>query len=91
MILIIKQLLLTWNSERNQRIKLQQVYFSLAILLTIGAGLMTLLNAYVGQMLVITAAFVGTVYITNAIFWIVTDMIVAKKISERIKSVSKKR
>ena len=49
MILIIKQLLLTWNSERNQRIKLQQVYFSLAILLTIGAGLMTLLNAYVGH------------------------------------------
>lgn len=91
MILIIKQLLLTWNSERNQRIKLQQVYFSLAILLTIGAGLMTLLNAYVGQMLVITAAFVGTVYITNAMFWIVADMIVAKKISERIKPVPKKR
>lgn len=91
MILIIKQLLLNWNSERNQRIKLQQVYFSLAIFLTIVAGLVTLLNAYVGQMLVITAAFVGTVYIANAIFWIVTDMIVAKKISERIKSVPKKR
>lgn len=91
MILIIKQLLLTWNSERNQRIKLQQVYFSLAILLTIGAGLMTLLNAYVGQMLVITGAFVGIVYITNAISWTITDMIVAKKITEHIKPVPKKR
>lgn len=91
MILVLKQLLLTWNSERNQRLKLQQVYFSLAIVLAIVAGLVTLLNVYVGQVLIIVAAFIGMVYVTNAVSWTVTDMIVAKKISEHIKPAPKRR
>ena len=87
---IIKQLLLAWNSERNQRLKLQQVYFSLAIVMTVTAGLVTLLNVYFGQILVVMAAYVGIAYVTNAVFWTVADMIVSKKISERIKPASKK-
>ena len=91
MISLIKQLLLTWNTERNQRLKLQQVYFSLAIALAIVSGLVTLLNAHVGQLLIIFAAFIGIVYVTNAIAWVVVDMIVSKKISEHIKPAPKKR
>lgn len=91
MITVLKHVLINWSAEKNQRIKLQQAYFTLVILLAVIAGLVTLLNAYAGMNLIITAAFLAAVYLTNAVCWTVIDLIVSKKINDTFKRTTVKK
>ena len=88
---IIKQLLIDWNSEKNQRIKLQQAYLVLVVLMAIASGLVTLVNISLGRTIIMFAAILALVYIVNSISWLVLDMIVSKKIDLIAKSSGKKR
>ena len=88
---IIKQLLIDWNSEKNQRIKLQQAYLVLVVLMAIASGLVTLVNLSLGRAIIMSAAIFALVYIVNSISWLVLDMIVSKKIDLIAKVPSKKR
>ena len=80
MMSIIKQLLIDWNSEKNQRIKLQQAYLVIVVLMAIASGLVTLVNISLGRTIIMSAAILALVYIVNSISWLVLDMIVSKKI-----------
>ncbi len=80
MIRLLKQLLLEWNSGDNQRLKLQQAYFVLALVTAVSAGLITLVNISIGQFAIMIAAFLALVYFTNAIAWALLDALVAKKL-----------
>ena len=91
MMSIIKQLLIDWNSEKNQRIKLQQAYLVLVVLMAIASGLVTLVNLSLGRAIIMSAAILALVYIVNSISWLVLDMIVSKKIDLIAKSSGKKR
>ena len=91
MMSIIKQLLIDWNSEKNQRIKLQQAYLVLVVLMAIASGLVTLVNISLGRTIIMFAAILALVYIVNSISWLVLDMIVSKKIDLIAKSSGKKR
>ena len=91
MMSIIKQLLIDWNSEKNQRIKLQQAYLVLVVLMAIASGLVTLVNLSLGRTIIMSAAILALVYIVNSISWLVLDMIVSKKIDLIAKSSGKKR
>ena len=91
MMSIIKQLLIDWNSEKNQRIKLQQAYLVLVVLMAIASGLVTLVNLSLGRAIIMSAAIFALVYIVNSISWLVLDMIVSKKIDLIAKSSGKKR
>ena len=91
MMSIIKQLLIDWNSEKNQRIKLQQAYLVLVVLMAIASGLVTLVNLSLGRAIIMSAAIFALVYIVNSISWLVLDMIVSKKIDLIAKVPSKKR
>ena len=91
MMSIIKQLLIDWNSEKNQRIKLQQAYLVLVVLMAIASGLVTLVNISLGRTIIMSAAILALVYIVNSISWLVLDMIVSKKIDLIAKVPSKKR
>ena len=91
MMSIIKQLLIDWNSEKNQRIKLQQAYLVLVVLMAIASGLVTLVNLSLGRAIIMSAAVLALVYIVNSISWLVLDMIVSKKIDLIAKVPSKKR
>ena len=91
MMSIIKQLLIDWNSEKNQRIKLQQAYLVLVVLMAIASGLVTLVNLSLGRAIIMPAAVLALVYIVNSISWLVLDMIVSKKIDLIAKVPSKKR
>ena len=91
MMSIIKQLLIDWNSEKNQRIKLQQAYLVLVVLMAIASGLVTLVNISLGRTIIMFAAILALVYIVNSISWLVLDMIVSKKINLIAKSSGKKR
>ena len=80
MIQILRQFLLEWNSTENQRLKLQQAYFAVALIAAVGAGLITLINIAIGQFAIMFAAFLALVYFTNAIAWALLDALVAKKL-----------
>ena len=88
---IIKQLLIDWNSEKNQRIKLQQAYLVIVVLMAIASGLVTLVNLSLGRTIIMSAAIFALVYVVNSISWLVLDMIVSKKIDLIAKVPSKKR
>ena len=88
---IIKQLLIDWNSEKNQRIKLQQAYLVLVVLMATASGLVNLVNLSIGRAIIISAAVLALVYIVNSISWLVLDMIVSKKIDLIAKAHGKKR
>ena len=91
MMSIIKQLLIDWNSGKNQRIKLQQAYLVIVVLMAIASGLVTLVNISLGRTIIMFAAILALVYIVNSISWLVLDMIVSKKINLIAKSSGKKR
>ena len=91
MMSIIKQLLIDWNSEKNQRLKLQQAYLVLVVLMAIASGLVTLVSLSLGRAIIMSAAILALVYIVNSISWLVLDMIVSKKIDLIAKSSGKKR
>ena len=91
MMSIIKQLLIDWNSEKNQRIKLQQAYLVIVVLMAIASGLVTLVNLSLGRTIIMSAAILALVYVVNSISWLVLDMIVSKKIDLIAKVPSKKR
>ena len=91
MMSIVKQLLIGWNSEKNQRIKLQQAYLVIVVLMAIASGLVTLVNISLGRTIIMSAAILALVYIVNSISWLVLDMIVSKKIDLIAKSPGKKR
>ena len=91
MMSIIKQLFIGWNSEKNQRIKLQQAYLVLVVLMAIASGLVTLVNISLGRTIIMFAAILALVYIVNSISWLVLDMIVSKKIDLIAKASGKKR
>ena len=88
---IIKQLLIDWNSEKNQRIKLQQAYLVIVVLMAIASGLVTLVNLSLGRTIIMSAAILALVYVVNSISWLVLDMIFSKKIDLIAKVPSKKR
>ena len=88
---IIKQLLIDWNSGKNQRIKLQQAYLVIVVLMAIASGLVTLVNLSLGRTIIMSAAILALVYVVNSISWLVLDMIVSKKIDLIAKVPSKKR
>ena len=91
MIAIIKQLLITWNAEKNQRLKMQRAYFILVILLAVASGLITLVNVAVGRSLIMVGALIALVYIVNGLSWMIFDMIVGKKVDQLTKTTEKKR
>ena len=91
MMSIIKQLLIDWNSEKNQRIKLQQAYLVIVVLMAIASGLVTLVNLSLGRTIIMSAAIFALVYVVNSISWLVLDMIVSRKIDLIAKSPGKKR
>ena len=91
MIAIIKQLLITWNAEKNQQLKMQRAYFILVILLAVASGLITLVNVAIGRSLIMVGALIALVYIVNGLSWMIFDMIVGKKVDQLTKTTEKKR
>ena len=86
-----KQLLATWSSEKNQRLKLQSAYLVIVILLAVISGLVTLINVSIGRSLIIIDALIALVYVVNGLSWMIFDMIVSKKIETLTKPATKKR
>lgn len=78
----IKQLLASWNNEKDQRLKMQRAYFVLAVFTAVIAGLTTLVNFELGRILTMLAGFLAVIFIANAIIWALIDAFVVQKIKK---------
>lgn len=82
MVSIFQQILAQWNSDKNQRTKLQRAYFMLVILLTLTAGALAAVNAELSRSVVTAAAFLLAVYTVNGVAWLLLDSLVSPKLPE---------
>ena len=82
MVSIFQQILAQWNSDKNQRTKLQRAYFMLVILLTLTAGALAAVNAELSRSVVTAAAFLLAVYAVNGVAWLLLDSLVSPKLPE---------
>lgn len=80
MVELIKRGLISWNEQKNQRLKLQQAYVALAIIsLTIGGGLILISNS-AAHLATSIAGIVGVVFLVNSVAWTVLDAIIAPRL-----------
>ncbi len=91
MVQLITHILINWNRQENQRHKLQQAYFASVMALAMVAGLTTLVNITLGQYIIILAAFLAAVYLTNGLIWALLDAFVVGKVKSLDKKPAKKR
>ena len=70
---VIKQIYVSWSSEKNQRRKLQQAYVIVASILAALAGVVTLLNDSLGKKLLMVAAGAIFIFFVNAIMWALVE------------------
>ena len=91
MVSLIKQILATWSAEKNERLKMQQAYFTIVIILAVVSGLVTLINVSIGRSIVMIAAIFALVYLVNAVSWVIFEMVIAKKLETIVKPTTKKR
>ena len=91
MVSLIKQIITTWNAEKNERLKMQQAYFTIVIILAVVSGLVTLINVSIGRSIVMVAAIFALVYLVNAVSWVIFEMVIAKKLETIVKPTTKKR
>lgn len=76
---VIKQVYVSWSSEKNQRRKLQQAYAIVASILAALAGVVTLLNDSLGKKLLIVAAGAIFIFFVNAIMWALVEAFVSSR------------
>lgn len=76
---VIKQVYVSWSSEKNQRRKLQQAYVIVASILAALAGVVTLLNDSLGKKLLMVAAGTIFIFFVNAIMWALVEAFVSSR------------
>lgn len=76
---VIKQVYVSWSSEKNQRRKLQQAYVIVASILAALAGVVTLLNDSLGKKLLMVAAGAIFIFFVNAIMWALVEAFVSSR------------
>ena len=77
--------ILEWNRTTDDRQKLQHAYLTIAILVVVVAGLVSLLDSRAGQDLLFASVVAGGIFIVNALVWGVLDSVVIARLSNRRK------
>ncbi len=77
-----------WSKNNNDRSKLQHAYFVCALAVLVLAGLASLVNAQLGQNLLLVSTGFAVLFFANAVAWALLDSFVITKIS-RIRSTKK--
>ncbi|PID33401.1 hypothetical protein CR969_00920 [Candidatus Saccharibacteria bacterium] len=87
---LLKLSIIEWNSNKNQRTKLQQAYLIITFIVATAAGLLTLLSVDLGKTLVTVAAIFLAAFVVNAVSWALIDAFVIAKVNKLSRSKSKK-
>ena len=85
-----KSILALWNSEKNQRLKLQYAYIMLAIIGLAVAGLLTLFNASSAHLAASASGILFVTFLVNSIAWGIIEAFVTPKLPKEV-STSVKR
>ncbi len=87
---LLKLSIIEWNSNKNQRTKLQQAYLIVTFIVATAAGLLTLLSVDLGKTLVTVAAVFLAAFVVNAVSWALIDAFVIAKVNKLSRSKAKK-
>jgi hypothetical protein len=77
--------LLEWNRTTSERQKLQHAYATIAVLVVLIAGLVSLLDSQAGQDLLVVSIAAAGIFLVNAVLWSILDSVVVAKLSNRRK------
>ncbi|MDO5343977.1 MAG: hypothetical protein Q4F02_03665 [Candidatus Saccharibacteria bacterium] len=88
---LCKQIIANWNSEKNQRIKLQQAYFIMALIGLASAGLMMLFNVSLSHALASTSGIFLITMLANGVVWVFVDTLISPKLPKNQPKSSRKR
>jgi hypothetical protein len=72
-----------WNTNKNERQKLQHAYIILTILIILIAGIISLFNAKHGHSFVKAALFTTAAFTSNAIIWSLVQTSLITKLNTR--------
>ena len=90
-----KSILSVWNSEKNQRLKLQYAYIILAILGLAMAGLLTLFNVSSAHLAASISGILFITFLVNGVTWGIIEAFITPKLpkesSTSIKKPSRKK
>ena len=65
----ITDVLRAWNKSTPERVKLQHVYIAIIAVVTVVAGLVSLINVQLGRQLIAVAGIALVAAIANALTW----------------------
>ena len=77
--------IIEWNRSTNERQKLQHAYLTIAVVILLVAGLISLIDSQSGQDLLGVSLFAGAVFLANTVVWSLMDSMVVTKLSNRRK------
>ncbi len=77
--------ILEWNRTANERQKLQHTYVTIAVVVVIIAGLVSLLDSQTGQDMLVVSLIAAGIFLVNAVLWSILDSVVIAKLSNRHK------
>ncbi len=87
----LKQALIGWNCQKDQRRKLQQAYLAAVLVGLILAGCLTLLNVRQGRLVAMAAASFALVFLINGAAWALLEAFIAPNLPKAESSASKTR
>ena len=85
-----KSILTLWNSEKNQRLKLQYAYIMLAIIGLAAAGLLTLFNASSAHLAASASGILFVTFLVNSVAWGIIEAFVTPKLPKEVGTPTKK-
>ena len=89
MLELLKQIFTVWNSEKNQRLKLQQAYLILAIIGLVVAGLSTLFSVSSAHLAASFSGILAVTFLVNGITWGLIDTFITPRLPKTSQTKSK--
>jgi len=81
----LRNAIIEWNRNTNERQKLQHAYLTIAVAVLLLAGLVSLIDSQSGQDLLNVSLFAAVIFIVNTLVWSLMDSMVVTKLSNRRK------
>lgn len=77
--------LLEWNRTATDRMKMQHLYLSIAIIALVVAGVVSLIDRTTGQDILVVTVVALAVYLLNAVLWALLESSLLSKLTNRRK------
>ena len=79
----ITDVLRAWNKSTPERVQLQQVYIAIIAVVTVVAGLASLINVQLGRQLITIAGVALVALMANAVVWALTRVYLLDRLDRK--------